>query len=66
MADLDSKFMHLKQLLAQYDILHDNSAIGTILHESVEDITLIYKSIEKELANIFTTQSDISKIVDTE
>lgn len=62
MATLDTKFMLLKQLLAQSNALHDNHQIGTILHESMEDIQDIYRSVEKELAKYLANPEEIQDI----
>lgn len=58
------KFFYLKQLFAQYDILHSNTAVGKIVEETVEDIGIIYKSVAAELASILSSQKEIQNIVD--
>ncbi|WP_372366254.1 hypothetical protein [Candidatus Uabimicrobium sp. HlEnr_7] len=62
MASMDTKFMHLKQLLAQCDVLHDNYEIGKVLHESMEDIQDIYKSIEVAMSKLLTNPDEIKNI----
>lgn len=65
MASLDQKFMHLKQLLSQCDVLHDNFEIGKILHESIEDIQDIYKSVEKDVSKMLSNPDEIKDLFNT-
>ena len=63
LAEQDDKFFYIKQLLVQYDVLHENREVGKIIKETIEDIQIVYKSIEKDLDKIFTSQEEIQKII---
>ena len=43
--------------------MHINFEVGKIICEMIEDIQVIYKSVEKELSKIMTTQKDIERLI---
>ena len=58
------KFIHIVQLLEQSKSLHDNSKVGKIIKESVEDIEAIYQSIEKDLNKLLASRKEIQEMVE--
>ena len=57
------KYTYVKYLLDQYDALDKNALVGKIVKETMEDIEIIYSSIQKDLAEVFSTQKEIQKMV---
>jgi len=59
------RFVFLVELVEQNHLLDVPEELGTIIEEMIEDIYLVYRGIQADLEEIFTSQEEINDLIDT-